>query len=82
MSNLALACRSCNLFKSDFVPTDDESIFNPRVDHWFVHFRFDEESGLLIGLTDLGTRTVERLRLNEPHAIMSRTQWAILKLFP
>jgi 5-methylcytosine-specific restriction endonuclease McrA len=45
--NLCLACRACNLRKSDRLSARDEltqeqvTLFNPRVDDWNDHFRAD-----------------------------------------
>lgn len=42
--NLALSCRSCNLFKTDQTEASDPetatnvSLFNPRQDEWNEHF--------------------------------------------
>ena len=42
--NLALSCRSCNLYKSDYVSAMDEEtrqevkLFHPRLDVWQEHF--------------------------------------------
>ncbi len=46
-SNLALACRSCNLFKSDRIGASDEVVgdyvllYHPRSDRWDDHFSLD-----------------------------------------
>lgn len=64
--NLALSCRSCNLFKSDSLSGIDHKtasatpLFNPRVDSWDVHFTVDAESATIVGLTPTGRVTVER----------------------
>ena len=60
--NLALACVSCNLSKSDrlsFVDEETSAVvptFNPRRDDWSVHFRF--ETNRLLGLTPTGRATI------------------------
>src|ERR1051325_1461371 len=47
--NLALSCRSCNMYKSDHVRAVDEltgrevRLFNPRLDEWREHFSLIEE---------------------------------------
>jgi hypothetical protein len=49
--NLALSCRSCNLYKADCVRAMDEltgqeaSLFNPRLDSWHKHFRSPKKQG-------------------------------------
>jgi hypothetical protein len=47
-SNLALACRSCNIHKAGHLTGFDEitqketTLFNPRLDRWENHFRIDK----------------------------------------
>ena len=53
--NLALSCRSCNIFRSDALGgTDPESgtivgLFNPRQNAWRDHFSFNKGTGELNG---------------------------------
>lgn len=87
-ANLALACRSCNLFKSDrTTATDPETgievpLFHPREDRWVVHFRHDEESGEIRGRTPTGRATVDTLRMNDPAHLTARDFWVRLRLYP
>ena len=87
-SNLALSCRSCNLYKSDHLEAVDPQtgnnvlLFNPRQDRWQEHFRVDQASATLIGLTVIGRATVERLQMNKPIQLAARRQWMLFKLFP
>src|SRR5205085_9154362 len=84
--NLALSCRSCNLYKSDFVRATDEltgqevGLFNPRVAVWHEHFSVDEEIGEIRGLTASGRATVSRLRINSVAQVEARKQWLRLGL--
>lgn len=87
--NWALACRSCNLFKSDVLEaTDPETglavaLFHPRRDEdWHHHFAVDAETGILHGLTPPGRATVTQLRMNTPFQVQARKQWTRLGLFP
>jgi len=86
--NLALACRSCNIFKSDYLNGIDETgaetarLFHPRRDVWHEHFRSNSETLEIEGLTEIGRGTVNRLRLNNPLQIRARKQWYRLELFP
>ena len=86
--NLALACESCNLYKSDATTgrdtetEDDVPLFHPRRDCWPDHFRFDSESGTIRGLTATGRATVTRLRLNSDFQLRARRHWAQLGLYP
>lgn len=86
--NWALACRSCNLFKSDVVHgTDSETgmtvaLFHPRHEVWEEHFAAVVDEGIVIGLTPTGRATVDRLRMNSPTQRFARQQWHRLDLFP
>ncbi len=86
--NWALACRSCNLFKSDGLDgTDSETgktvaLFHPRHDVWEENFAAVVEEGTVIGLTPTGRATVARLRMNSPTQRFARQQWHRLGLFP
>jgi hypothetical protein len=86
-SNLALACRSCNVFKGDALealdPLENRSVrlFHPRQDTWSEHFATDE-SGRIIGKTAVGRAAVSRLRMNSPVQIEARKRWMELKIFP
>ena len=66
--NLALACVSCSLRKAarqracDPQTGAEAALFNPRVDRWEEHFRWD--GGRILGLTPTGRATVEALKMN------------------
>ena len=78
--NLALACRSCNLHKSDHVTGIDQigkpavRLFHPRQDHWVEHFIVENETGRVEGRTEIGRATVACLRMNEPLQLAARRQ--------
>lgn len=84
--NLALACRSCNLFKwshrdaLDPVTKEVERLFNPRLDHWDQHFIVDGQ--MIRGTTAIGRATVDRLAMNSPQQLRARLRWRMLRLFP
>jgi hypothetical protein len=85
-SNLALACRACNLFKADHLTGDDGAggqvaLFNPRMDGWSGHFKVTE-AGEIVGTTECGRATVARLKMNMPIRIEARRLWRSLGLFP
>jgi hypothetical protein len=86
-SNLALSCRSCNLYKSDSVSLFDEEtkkemrFFNPRKDVWSEHFFIDKSSGEIQDLTNIGKATISRLRINSEAQIAARLQWLKLGFF-
>lgn len=87
-SNLCLACRSCNLFKRDFlvwldaVTQTEVRLFHPRQDEWDAHFQFNSEMGEIQGLTSIGRATVARLRMNTPSQLTARLFWVRLEIFP
>jgi 5-methylcytosine-specific restriction endonuclease McrA len=88
VSNCALACRSCNLHKSNQVEGLDEltdeivRLFHPRNHRWEEHFRVDMESGTIVGLTEIGRVTIVSLQLNRPNQLTARRQWMRLALYP
>ena len=86
--NLALACESCNLFKSDATTAFDEVesreivLFHPRRDNWSEHFHFDAETVELRGQTATGRATVRRLHMNSDFQLRARRHWIQLGLYP
>ena len=87
LSNLALSCRSCNLYKSSHITgiaekQNEVTLFHPRQDNWKQHFKVDIETGEIIGLTTTGKATISRLRINKKAQIIARKQWMLLKIFP
>jgi hypothetical protein len=87
-TNLALACRSCNLRKGDrisgIIPASNTEIsfFHPRKNQWHKHFQANPESGEIVGQTPVGTVTVEYLSMNSPAQVTARQLWIRLGLFP
>ena len=85
-SNLAFACPSCNLHKSDRThavdPLDGSStpLFHSRRDLWREHFA--SAGTRLVGVTPVGRATVEALGLNHPRRIRIREAEARFGLFP
>ncbi len=86
--NLALACESCNLYKSVSTSGWDEEegrdvpLYHPRRDRWDEHFRFDPETGELQGLTAVGRATIARLKMNSAFQLRARRHWAQMGLYP
>ena len=86
--NRALACRSCNLFKSDFVSAVDPDtgqnsrLYHPRSDRWLDHFAVAPGPCELRGLTPIGRATIAQLRMNNAPQLLARLQWLRLGLFP
>lgn len=93
LDNLALACRRCNEIRHNFTTGIDpetkteSSLFNPRLQKWSDHFIWSVDALRIIGQTDIGRATCNRLDLNddrrsEPFIQNSRRQWAIAGLHP
>jgi hypothetical protein len=86
--NLALACRACNLHKSDHLTGEIDGsmepvlLFHPRRDKWEEHFQIDLESGAIQGVTRVARGTVVRLRFNSESQVLARRFWIQLGLFP
>ena len=77
-SNLAYACRGCNLNKSDRVQARDPitgrrlRLFHPRRQKWGKHFVWSSDYLLIIGLTATGRATIEALALNRVELVNLR----------
>ena len=86
--NLALACPTCNYYKSNHLLGLDEDgmagrpLFNPRKDQWHEHFEFDSSTLRLKGKTASGKGTVNRLHLNDSMQLEARRLWVELGLYP
>ncbi|NUQ62921.1 MAG: HNH endonuclease [Pirellulales bacterium] len=84
--NLAWACPRCNLCKSDRVEVPDPEsgklvpLFNPRVDGWGDHFRWEDYR--VVPLTAIGRATAAALDLNHPRRIRIRQAEETFDLFP
>lgn len=79
--NLCLACELCNQYK--WIQTeaiDPESqqtapLYNPRLQPWAEHFRWDAAGVEIQGITAVGRATVLALQLNNPLALTVRRNW-------
>jgi HNH endonuclease len=86
--NLALACRSCNIYKSAYLTGFDEMtestvrLFHPRRDVWEDHFEVLSDRGMFQGRTDIGRATIMRLRMNRGVQWGARIFWMRLGVFP
>lgn len=87
-SNLWLACRSCNQYKSDKIVATDPltgrvtPLFNPRFQAWSNHFRWGDNGLKIEGVTPIGRSTVVALRLNNILAITVRRNWVVAGWHP
>lgn len=86
LDNLAWACPSCNLRKSNRIelsdPDTNESVpmFDPRRDSWADHFQWD---GLLaVGLTPIGPALIAAFDLNHPRRQRIRQAEQLFDIFP
>jgi HNH endonuclease len=86
IDNLALACPSCNLHKSDRVSSalDQNSpaipLFHPRSDRWSEHFEWDDYQ--FVEKTNTGVLTIRLLDLNHARRIKIRQAGQMFGLFP
>lgn len=86
LENLAWACPTCNLHKSDRIDIPDPqtgqivALFNPRTERWNDHFRWEDR--FLVPLTAVDRATVAVLELNHPRRIRIRRAEEIFGLFP
>ena len=86
LENLALACPSCNLHKSDRshavdpITGERALLFHPRHDAWDDHFAW-EGTGV-IGLTSIGRATIASLDMNHPRRQRVREAERLFNLFP
>lgn len=78
VENLALACFNCNRKKSShitgIVPSSGKEVrlFNPRRDLWSNHFIWAQDKVTMVGLTDIGEATIERLAMNRERVLLIR----------
>lgn len=78
--NLALACVSCSLRKGarqrliDPETQQETAIFNPRLERWKDHFRWEDVR--VIGVTATGRATIEALQMNRPMVLEIRREAA------
>lgn len=87
-SNLALACRSCNLRKGnrisgiDWDSNTEIRFFHPRLEQWDDNFQVDTASTMIVGITATGRTTIDYLEINSQSQMKARQLWISLGLFP
>jgi hypothetical protein len=70
LDNLAFACPGCNGHKYTKTEAPDPvdgtvvPLYNPRVQRWQDHFRWNEDFTCIVGLTPTGRATVSALQMN------------------
>ena len=88
IENLALACHSCNAFKSVRQSSEDPEtkvvvrLFHPRLDRWEDHFAPSADKVLMLGRTPIGRATIVALHFNSAEQQLARSKWKRLNLFP
>lgn len=76
--NLANACQGCNNHKFVSIAAIDPltgeivPLYHPRQQDWTVHFAWNEDYTLLLGLTPTGRATIEKLELNRKGVVNLR----------
>lgn len=81
--NLCLACPHCNTAKSDATEGADPKtgkivrLFNPRLDKWDRHFRWNDDREQLIGRTPIGRATIVTLNMNDVLLQEARFYWRL-----
>jgi hypothetical protein len=86
LENLACACFTCSTFKGYNISGIDQHtgdlvpLFNPRLDQWSEHFRWNGPE--LIALTAVGRVTLDLLGINLPYRIRLRQTLIDEGVFP
>lgn len=86
LDNLAYTCFRCNRLKGPNLTSIDLKtgavtlLFNPRLDIWSQHFRW--EDGEIVPLTPVGRATISLLQLNEPERLRMRTNLIQQQRYP
>jgi hypothetical protein len=86
--NLWLACHRCNKYKGNRIETPDPeteevvSLFNPRTQIWYEHFRWSADGTRVVGLTPIGRATVEALHVNNEYVVAARRFWVFAGWHP
>ena len=57
-------------------------LYNPRQQLWSDHFRWSDDNLRLIGLTEIGRATIDRLKINRAEVVESRREWVQMGKHP
>lgn len=88
ISNLALACGTCNGHKHnkthffDPITLLKTRLFHPRNDYWLDHFQWNGDESLVIGITAIGRTTVDLLEMNREGNVNLRLLLQLVDLHP
>ena len=86
--NLALSCQGCNSFKYNKTTAVDPAteivvpLYHPRRDKFRVHFAWNEDFTLLVGLTPTGRATIDQLQLNRTGVVNLRRVLFVMGDYP
>lgn len=78
LENLALACPSCNSYKSNKIDSIDPisnqtvPIFHPRQMQWSDHFTWSDDTTIMLGITSIGRATILLLQTNREGVVNLR----------
>lgn len=88
LANLCFCCRGCNEFKGhktsaiDPLTGEQSPFYHPRQQYWGEHFKWDETSTLLVGLSAIGRVTVVGLNINNATIVSARRRWVSVGWHP
>ena len=88
LTNLCLACRSCNEFKGarfeaiDVVSAETIPLFNPRTQTWSDHFAWSEDGASSEAKSATGRVTVKLLNMNNDLIVKVRKRWVLAGWHP
>lgn len=75
---MAFSCQGCNNFKYnktegyDPVSGEKTALYHPRQHQWNIHFAWNEDFTMLVGLTSIVRATLETLLLNREGVVNLR----------
>lgn len=78
LDNLAWSCQGCNGHKHisteaiDPISGQRVALYNPRIHQWDIHFIWDDDFSMMVGLTAIGRATIDRLHLNRAGVVNLR----------
>lgn len=88
LSNLCLACPTCNLSKARATSVPDPEsgdivpLFNARQQRWSDHFEWFDDGRIIAGKTRIGRATVSRLKMNQLRVVEARNIWILAGIYP
>ena len=86
--NLAFSCSGCNnsknnkISKIDIETGEEAFIYNPRLQNWHSHFKWQNNYSIIEGITPTGRVTVELLKMNREGVVNLRNVLYLLGYHP